>query len=189
MTMDETPPTLRPQHREYTSMTTEGEAAVGRIAIWAAWLEQHLVDLCAELINGDNPKVGNVVTANMSASGLIQLAKKLVSESSTVSHENRANTLVALTEAKAALEQRNRILHATVGSSLMEGMTTFYNSRRKTVPGKAGGLPQLEAAQHSAADLDEIGARLYQVMDGVFESHTSIHLARTGTYRNKLGEV
>ena len=96
-------------------MTQEGEAAVGRIAIWAAYVEQHLVDLCAELINDSNAGIGHAVTANMSASSMIQLAKKLLVESNTISAENKTETLAALVEAKSALEQRNKILHATVG--------------------------------------------------------------------------
>lgn len=91
----------KPDHRRYTSMTTEGEAAVGRIAIWAAYVEQHLVDRCAGLINGSNFEVGYAVTANMSASSMIQLARKLLSESETVNPANKARTLAALTEAKA----------------------------------------------------------------------------------------
>lgn len=174
--MDETQAASElPDHRTYTAMTVEGEAAVGRIAIWAAWVEQHLVDLCAELINGDNLGVGNVVTANMSASALIQLTKKLVSESEAVTPEAKAATLAALMEAKAALEQRNKILHATVGGSLLEGKTAFYNSRRKRF--SAGPLVgQLEAAHHGPADLDEVGARLYKAMEDIFESHLTLWL-------------
>lgn len=159
-------------------MTQEGEAAVGRIAIWAAYVEQHLVDLCAELINGSNLVVGHTVTANMSASAMIELAKKLLAESDTTSAENKAITVAALTEAKAALGQRNKILHATVGSSLVEGNTAFYNSRRKKVPGTAGKLHQLEVALHSPAELDAIGARLYKAMDDLWECYLSVSFER-----------
>lgn len=159
----------KPDHRRYTSMTTEGEAAVGRIAIWAAFVEQHLVDLCAGLINGSNFEVGYAVTANMSASSMIQLARKLLSESETVNPTNKARTLEALTEAKAVLEQRNKILHATVGSTLEKDMTAFYNSRRKKVPAAAGGLRQLEAAHYGPADLDAIGARIYKVQEDLWD--------------------
>ena len=149
-------------------MSAEGEAAVGRIAIWAAHVEQGLVDLCASLINS-NFEVGYAVTANMSASSMIQLAKKLVSESETASAKNKAHTLAALTEAKAALEQRNKILHAAVGSSLEKDKTAFYNSRRKKAPAAAGKLPQLEVAFHGLEDLDEIGARLYRSHEDLWE--------------------
>ncbi|MBT2523449.1 hypothetical protein [Arthrobacter sp. ISL-28] len=99
-------------------------------------------------------------------------AKKLVSESETVRPATKANTLAALTEAKAALEQRP-ILHATVGGSLEEGKTAFYNSRRKK--GGTGPLAvAVEAAHHGPMELDEIGAGLYKAMDDVYEWHTDI---------------
>lgn len=155
------------EHRTFTGMPTETEAAVGRIAIWAAFVEQNLVDLCASLINS-NFEVGYAVTANMSASSMIQLAKKLVSESKTVSDEDRAEVLALLTEAKAALEQRNKILHATVGDFQFEGKTVFTNSRRKKRPAAAGELPQVEAAFHGLEDLDDIGALLYRVQEDLW---------------------
>jgi hypothetical protein len=108
-----------------------------------------------------NAAVGHNMTANMSASSLIQLAKKLLGESDTTSAQNKAITLAAPTKAKAALEQRNKILHATVGGSPVEGTTTFWKSRRKRF--NSGPLVgQLEAAQHSPVELDAIGARLYK---------------------------
>jgi len=178
--MDEATSEL-PDHRTYTAMNAEGEAAVGRIAIWAAWVEQHTVDLCAELINEDH-SVGNIVTANMSASGMIQLAKKLATESEWVEAETKADTLAALNEAKAALEQRNSVLHATVGGSLLEGKTAFWNSRRKRFrTGKLVG--QLEAAHHDPAELDEIGERLYKAMDAVFESYLSVYSDRQNSLK------
>lgn len=57
---------------------------------WCAWLEPTLVDLCAELINGDKPGIGHAVTANMSASVTVQLAKTLVNESASISKQNKA---------------------------------------------------------------------------------------------------
>jgi hypothetical protein len=105
----------------------------------------------------------------MSASSMIQLARKLLSESEDVSADKRARTLAALIEAKAVLELRNKILHATVGGSFVKGKTAFYNSRRKTVPGVAGRLPQLEAALHGPEDLDEIGARLYKAQEELWD--------------------
>ena len=72
-------------HRTYTGMTSEGEAAVGRIAIWAARVEQNLVRLCVRLINSDDHRIGYAVTANMGASAVIELAKKLVTGSTSTS--------------------------------------------------------------------------------------------------------
>ncbi|MET4097315.1 hypothetical protein [Arthrobacter sp. UYCu712] len=61
-----------------------------------------------ELINGDASGIGAILTANMSASSLIKLSKKLLAESETVVPEVKVTTLAALTESKAALEGRNK---------------------------------------------------------------------------------
>jgi hypothetical protein len=94
------------------------------------------------------------------------LRKKLLAESDTVVPEVKVTTLAALNESKAALEERNKVILATIGGSLVEGKTAFW-SRRK-----------IEAAHHSPADLDEIGARLYKAMDDVWNSYLSISFAR-----------
>jgi len=103
-----------PEHRLWVGMTSEGEAAVGRIALWAASVEENLTDLCVSLINPLDHEVGHAVVANMSASSMIQLARKLATDSDAARVEDRAEILAMLTEAKAALEQRNKILHASV---------------------------------------------------------------------------
>lgn len=64
-----------PDYRTYTSMSMEGEAAVGRIAIWAAWLEQTLAHFCSALIDG-GASVGSTLTEGMTASELIQTSKR-----------------------------------------------------------------------------------------------------------------
>lgn len=158
----------KPDHRRYTALDPEGEAAVGRIAIWAAFVEQSLVDLCASLIN-TNFEIGYAVTANMSASSMIQLAKKLVSESHSMSPENKAQTIAVLTDAKDALEQRNKILHSTVGGSLEKGKAAFSNSRRKKAAAPPGQSLQKEAAFHGSEDLDKIGAHLFQVHEKLWD--------------------
>lgn len=121
-------------HRAYTGMTSEGEAAIGRIAIWAANVEQNLVNLCARLINIDDHHIGYIVTANMGASAVSELARKLVTDSASISDEDRVEVLAMLTEARAALVQRNKILHASVGEVMFEGKSVFYRRKRGTVP-------------------------------------------------------
>ncbi|MEW1857003.1 hypothetical protein AB0282_11890 [Pseudarthrobacter oxydans] len=153
-------------HRAYVGMTSEGEAAVGRIAIWAASVEENLTDLCASLINSDS-EVGYAVTANMSASQMIQLSRRLVTDSKTASDKDRAEVQALLTEAKAALEQRNKILHATVGELMFEGKTAFSN-RRKKGPAAAGQQPRWETTLHGVEELDEIGARLFKVSEDLW---------------------
>jgi hypothetical protein len=154
-----------PDHRKYTAMETEGEAAVGRIALWCAWLEQTLVDLCAELINGDNLGIGNAVTLNMSASGMVQLAKTLIYGSDSISEQNKAEAAIRLAAAKVALEKRNGVLHSAVGSSLLEGKTAFWNGKRKRFKKDHPEAGKLMYVQLSLEELDEIGASIYKAMD------------------------
>ncbi|MET3165262.1 UNVERIFIED_ORG: hypothetical protein ABIB19_003696 [Arthrobacter sp. UYEF10] len=156
-------------HRAYVGMTSEGEAAVGRIAIWAASVEQNLVHLCARLINIDDHEIGYAVTANMSASAVIDLVRKLVTDSTTTSDKDRAEVLAMLTEARAALVQRNRILHASVGEIMMEGKSVFYR-RRKKGPVTVGENSAWESTLHGIEELDEIGARLFNVSEDLWAS-------------------
>lgn len=153
-------------HRAYVGTTSEGEAAVGRIAIWAASVEQNLADLCARLINSDT-EVGYAVTANMSSSSVIQLVRKLVTDSKTASDKDKAEVLAMLTEARAALEQRNKILHASVGELMFEGKTVFFQ-RRKKGPVPVGQSPAWESTMHGLEELDEIGARLFKVSEDLW---------------------
>lgn len=150
-------------HRTYTGMTSEGEAAVGRIAIWAASVEQNLVHLCARLINIDDHHIGYTVIANMGASAVIELARKLVTDSTSTSDEDRADILAILTDARAALVQRNQILHASVGEVMFEGKSVFFRRKKGTVPD--GQNPVWESTLHGVDELDEIGARLFNVSE------------------------
>lgn len=154
-------------HRAYVGTTSEGEASIGRIAIWAATVEENLENLCVRLINGSNSEVGYAVTANMSASSIIQLARKLVTDSKTVSDEDKAEVLTMLTEAKAALEQRNKILHGRVGELMLEDKTTFFH-RRKKGSVTAGEDPGWFSTSLGEQELDEIGARLFNVSEDLW---------------------
>ncbi|TNB69740.1 hypothetical protein FHJ30_17475 [Arthrobacter sp. BB-1] len=154
-------------HRAYVGTTSEGEAAIGRIAIWAATVEENLESLCVRLINSGKSEVGYAVTANMSASSIILLARKLLTDSKTVSDEDKAEVLVMLTEAKAALEQRNKILHGRVGELMFEGKTTFFH-RRKKGSGPAGEAPGWFSTSLREQELDEIGARLFDVSEDLW---------------------
>lgn len=151
-----------PNYRTHTSMSLEGEAAVGRIAIWAAWLEQALAHFCSALING-RTGVGTTLTEGMTASQLIQTSKKLaLSVHSPLSLELQGQVVKVLAAAKQALEQRNKILHASVGGSLTQGATAFH-SRRLNANG------QMQAAVHSPGELDGMGAKLHETMEAVWE--------------------
>ena len=150
-------------HRTYTGMTSEGEAAVGRIAIWAASVEQKLVRLCVRLINIDDPRIGYAVTANMGASGVIELARKLVTGSTSTSDEERDDILAMLTDAKAALVQRNQILHASVSELRFGDKPSFI--RRKKGTGDDGQDQFWDWTSRGVDELDRIGARLFNVSE------------------------
>lgn len=150
-------------HRTYTGMTSEGEAAVGRIAIWAARVEHNLVRLCVRLINIDDHRTGYVVTANMGASAVIELARKLVTDSTSTSDEDSADIQKMLKEAKVALVQRNQILHARVEEIRFGEKSVFV--RRKKGTGDDGQNSFWDATLHGLDELDEIGARLFNISE------------------------
>lgn len=141
------------EHRTHTALEPDGEAAVGRVAIWAAWLEYALAELVSSLLNSVNG-AGGILTNDMMASKLIDLSRKLLkNEFAKLPLDLQDRTTKALTTASAALQQRNQILHGMVGGSLEPGATAFHNRKR---PG---------AAHHyNAVELDLMGERLYASM-------------------------
>lgn len=68
------------------------------------------MELCVSRISHLDPEVGYAVVANMSTSSMILLARKLASDSDAIGDENRAEVQAMLTEAKVALEQRNKLV-------------------------------------------------------------------------------
>ncbi|MBG0741352.1 hypothetical protein IV500_18470 [Paeniglutamicibacter antarcticus] len=130
-------------------------------------MEENLVELCMSLINPLDCEVGYAVVANLSASSMIQLARKLATDSNAVKDEERAEVQAMLTEAKAALEQRNKILHASVGELMFEGKTAFRH-RTKKGPGASGPQPRWETTLRGLEELDEIGARLFRVSEDLW---------------------
>lgn len=153
----------QPDHRTYTSLDSEGEAAVGRIAIWAAWLEQSLAELVSSLINGVNGS-GTTITKDMMASKLIDLSKKLLkNDYASIPQDLQHKTTEALTRASLVLQQRNQILHGTVGGTLIPGSTAFHSRKR---PGE----PNI----HNVAELDAMGERLHSSMEEIFDCSRDI---------------
>lgn len=148
----------QPAHRTETSLNLEGEAAVGRVAIWAAWLEASLAELTSTLLNGVNG-AGSAVTNELASSKLIDLSKRLLKNKyANIPQELQDKTLNAINKASAALQRRNQILHATVGGSLTPGMTAFHSRKR---PGTA--------QHHSVDELDVMGEQLHTSMNEIFD--------------------
>ncbi|MFC9351851.1 hypothetical protein [Arthrobacter sp. NPDC057013] len=72
------------------------------------------------------------MTANMSASSMIQLAKKLLIESDTTSAEKRPILWPrSQPQCELPVEHGNKILHVTVGGLLVEGVSTSETSKKE----------------------------------------------------------
>lgn len=146
------------EHRTHTSLTSEGEAAVGRVAIWAAWLENSLAELVSCLLDGMNG-AGAIITNDMMAAKLIDLSRKLLkNENAKIPSDLQVRTADALTRASATLKQRNLILHGLVGGSLVPGSTAFHDRKRPGV-----------AYFHNVEELDLMGERLHTSMEEIYE--------------------
>lgn len=155
----------KPAHHTYTSLDSEGVAAVGRVAIWAAWLERALADLASCLIDGVNG-TGPIVTNDLMASRLVDLSRKLLkNEYTAIPQALQEKTSGALTRASAALQQRNQILHGTVGGTFIPGSTAFHSRKLPDSP-----------SIHNAAELDAMGARLHASMEEIYDCYGDIFL-------------
>lgn len=140
-----------------TSLTVDGEAAMGRIAVWAAYLEQNLADLVGEVI-GDSG-MGRTITERMPASQTIDLLSKLMAAVSGISSADRGHILATLRDAKAALRERNAVLHSLVGSTLDGDGASFSSYRRK----------EAHFQIRTDAELDAIGEYLHKVGWEIFD--------------------
>lgn len=140
-----------------TSLTIDGEAAMGRIAVWAAYLEQNLADLVGEIL-GDL-RMGQTITEGMAASRTIDLAAKLLDGMAGISPGDQEHISTTLREARAALKERNAVLHAQVGSTL-DGVGASFSSYRKM---------ERHFQIRTDKELDAIGERLHKVGWEVFD--------------------
>lgn len=154
----------QPKHRTYTSLEPEGEAAVGRVAIWAAWLETSLADLVSSLLDSMTG-ADTIITGDMMASRLIEFSRKLLkNEYAKIPSALQVKTSDALTKASAALKQRNQILHGVVGGTLIPGSTAFHDRKH---PGTAH--------LHNAEELDLMGERLHASMEEIYDCSSEIY--------------
>ncbi|GAA1118372.1 hypothetical protein [Arthrobacter flavus] len=140
-----------------TSLTDAGEAAMGRIAVWAAYLEQNLADLVGEVL-GDL-RMGRAITEGMTPSRTIDLVNKLFDEVPGISPEENQRVSATLREAKAALKDRNAVLHAQVGSAFAADAASFSSYRRR----------ERHSQTRTDAELDAIGERLHKVGWEIFD--------------------
>jgi hypothetical protein len=110
-----------------TQLTPEGEAAVGRIAIWAAMAERNLVDLIRFLEGTDSAT--NKKNATLSGSDAVKKNRKLVRDSAVLLPDERNEVCRVLDEVRKLLQERNAVIHAMVGTSARAGAATFRSPR------------------------------------------------------------
>lgn len=149
-----------PDHIAYTSLDIEGQAAVGRIALWAAWVEFSIAWLCNYLIS-DRYEKGAVVTRNMSAGGMLKLSRELVKASPQLK-EDSTRILDLLTRVQSALDDRNEVLHGSVGGALdaLNGdRLAAFHSRKNN-----------QAVLLTNDQLDRKGKRLHELLDELVDA-------------------
>ena len=69
---------------------------------------------------------------------------------------------------KAALEQRNKIVHANVGELMFGGKSTFRHRRRKG-SGTPGQQSRWETTELKVDELEQIGAQLFRASEELWE--------------------
>jgi hypothetical protein len=142
-----------------TQLSTEGEIAVGRIAVWASLLERNLGELAQRLSNfslSAPPSPGS--RAIKEARAFIRSCEALKSSDST-------QILKVLAESDKLLRTRNIVIHAVVGTSMEPGAVTF-----RTHPKNPDRILTDE-------DLDRIAKQIHSTAWEVFDC--SMTVART----------
>lgn len=89
--------------------------ALGRIAYWAAWVESTLGWVSLGLLQDLGP-AGKAITNGRTAGQLIELCRGLLD----AGHPEPDGMREVLSQVKAALENRNRILHSAIGGALVK---------------------------------------------------------------------
>lgn len=110
-----------------THLTPDGEAAVGRIAIWAAAAERNLVDLISFLEGTDLATNRKNVTLTASAS--VKKNRILVRDSPVLLSDEQSKVYGVLDNVGELLRERNAVIHAMVGTSAEAGAATFRSPR------------------------------------------------------------
>lgn len=162
----------QPDHVKYTSLSIEGQAAVGRIAIWAAWIESGVANLVMEMVAGEN-RAARIVTRDLGVAKLMQLSRELVRNPHTpYSEESQEALNSVMTRAKSALEKRNKILHGAIGSALESGSVAFHS--RRAAPTGLSNIVHV----FTEVELDQLSAELFQLTTEVLDLESRIYMER-----------
>ncbi|APF34914.1 hypothetical protein [Microbacterium paludicola] len=143
--------------------------SIGRIAVWASWVELHLDDLASELID-PRYEVGRALTRGKTAGALIEQIRAVLDTSAWRETEAAELLVPLLGRARAALAERNSIFHGIVYTGLtIEGarLELVISSRRN----RSGRL-------RPACDLEAISRELHAVGNALFEAGFSIRRSR-----------
>jgi hypothetical protein len=130
-----------------TDLRAEELAAIGRIAIRDAGLNQLVEYMCWDLIDADDDNVGATVTKNLSYARVIGLLQSLVSIRLPESHR-RTRLLEWIRKAQWAHKERNSIVHsALVRLNPEERLTRF-----RIVPGEDEAMLVIESFNTRSLD-------------------------------------
>lgn len=147
--MIENSPSAAATDHKATQLSAEGEAAIGRIAIWAAHLERHLAELEQRL-------KGPTSRYSLFAGRSIKETRSLIRSNALLEQAEKLQILRVLADAKKSLDRRNSVIHAAIGSSVKPGAATF---RGQNYPDRT----------LSANELDNIAKRLHESSWNVFD--------------------
>lgn len=139
-----------------TQLSMEGEAAIGRIAVWASLLERNLEELTQRL-RGSSPS-----DAPLSGSRAITEAKALTRGCAALKPADAAQIMKVLKESKELLKSRNIVIHAVVGTSMKRGAATFRTH------------PKNPDRVLTAADLDQFAKQLHSTAWEVFDCSMTV---------------
>jgi len=133
-----------------TQLNAEGEAAIGRNAVWAGHLERNLAEL-EQRLEVSQPK------SYQSAARSLKAARSLIHASELLASDDKLQMLGVLDEAKKLLNTRNAVIHAVIGSSMSPGAVTFR------------GKPEDPDRFLNADELDSIAKQLHETAWNVFD--------------------
>jgi hypothetical protein len=142
-----------------TDLRAEELAAIGRIAIRDAGLNQLVEYMCWDLIDADDDNVGATVTKNLSYARVIGLLQGLVSIRLPES-DRRTRLLEWIKKAQWAHKERNSIVHsALVRLNPEEGRLTRF----RIVPGEDEAMLVIES--FNTRSLDYLADAMGQIVE------------------------
>lgn len=148
-----------------THLTPEGEAAVGRIAIWAAAVEQNLVDLI-RFLEGTDLVTNKKKNVTLTASASVKKNRILVRDSAVLLPDEQREVYRILDKVGELLRERNAVIHAMVGTSAKADAATFRSPR-----GNPDRTLTVDDLVHLAERLNDIAWQVFDCQVLVARAH------------------